>query len=145
MELKRPGKANPPLLPCGDRRRVERVVTDTEIPATGCQAGIECGVPLHFTGGSEADSTVLGRAADVLVVLRDWMSIRLTRLAGKVCWAKPNHAFFHCQQPPRKNFTWMPSGAPRLDPPQALGDTPSTVVVCVHASIRAAMRRKKNT
>jgi hypothetical protein len=79
MEWKRPGKANPPLLRRGDRRRVMRVVTDTGIPATGCQAGIECGVLLHFTGGSEADSTVLGRAADVLVVLRNWMSIRLTR------------------------------------------------------------------
>ncbi|RRU25717.1 hypothetical protein EGJ34_00200 [Stenotrophomonas sp. 278] len=61
-----------------------------------------------FTEGSEADSTVIGLEADVLVVLRDWMSILLTLLAGKVCWAKPNHAFFDCQQPPRKIFTSPP-------------------------------------
>ncbi|WP_282298420.1 hypothetical protein [Stenotrophomonas sp. PS02289] len=64
-----------------------------------------------FTEGSEADSTVIGLEADVLVVLRDWMSILLTLLAGKVCWAKPNHAFFDCQQPPRKIFTPPPSYA----------------------------------
>lgn len=61
-----------------------------------------------FTEGSEADSTVIGLEADVLVVLRDWMSILLTLLAGKVCWAKPNHAFFDCQQPRRKIFTPTP-------------------------------------
>ncbi|WP_369943719.1 hypothetical protein [Xanthomonas medicagonis] len=26
------------------------------------------------------------------------MSIRFTRLRSNVCWAKPNHAFFYCQQ-----------------------------------------------
>ena len=65
-------------------------------------------MPLLFTEGSEADSTVIGLEADVLVVLRDWMSILLTLLAGKVCWAKPNHAFFDCQQPPPKIFTSAP-------------------------------------
>jgi len=116
MELKRPGKANPPLLRCGDRRRVMRVVTDTGTPTGIGQAGIGSGVPLHFTEGSEADSTVIGCKVDVLVVLRDWMSILLTLLAGKVCLAKPNHAFFHCQQPRRKIFTPDTSDALRRAP-----------------------------
>jgi len=78
-------------------------------------------VPLLFTEGSEADSTVIGLEADVLVVLRDWMSILLTLLAGKVCWAKPNHAFFDCQQPPRKIFTPTPFRAL----PEATSGTPA--------------------
>lgn len=73
-----------------------------------------------FTEGSEADSTVIGLEADVLVVLRDWMSILLTLLAGKVCWAKPNHAFFDCQQPPSKIFT----SAPLHERPKAGSGTP---------------------
>lgn len=31
-------------------------------------------------------------------MLRVLMSIRFTRLRSNVCWAKPNHAFFYCQQ-----------------------------------------------
>jgi len=139
MELKRPGKANPLLLRCGDRRRVSRVVTDTGIPAKGCQASIEGGVTLHFTGGSEPDSTVPGRAVDDLVVLRDWMSIRLARFAGKVCWAKPNHAFFHCQQPPRKIFTWRASDAPWLHPPRAPANAGSNRFERARASFQLLM------
>lgn len=77
-------------------------------------------MPLLFTEGSEADSTVIGLEADVLIVLRDWMSILLTLLAGKVCWAKPNHAFFDCQQPPRKIFTPPPFRAC----PEAVSEAP---------------------
>jgi len=85
MEWKRPGKATPPLLRCGDRRRVMRVVTDTVTPAACGQAGIEEERNLRFAGGSEAISTVMGREVDVQVVLRDLMSILLTLFAGKVC------------------------------------------------------------
>ena len=38
-------------------------------------------------------------------MLRDWMSILLTLFAARSAVAKPNHAFFHCQQPRRKIFT----------------------------------------
>jgi len=85
MEWKRPGKANPPLLRRGDRRRVMRVVTDTETPATCGQADIGSERVLRFAEGSEAISTVIGREVDVQVVLRDLMSILLTLFAGKVC------------------------------------------------------------
>jgi hypothetical protein len=71
---------------------------------------------VRFAEGSEAISTVIGREVDVQVVLRDLMSILLTLLAGKVCWAKPNHAFFHCQQPRRKIFTPELARAPPRTP-----------------------------
>jgi hypothetical protein len=116
MELKRPGKANPPLQLRGDRRRVVRVVTDTGTPAATLRAGVESERGLRFAGGSEAISTVFGREVDVQVVLRDSMSILLTLFAGKVCWAKPNHAFFHCQQPRRKIFTPEHRRAPPRTP-----------------------------
>ncbi|QGY77937.1 hypothetical protein FZ025_15335 [Xanthomonas hyacinthi] len=53
---------------------------------------------MRFSEGSDTCSTIIRFLADVQVVLRVSMSIRFTRLRSNVCWAKPNHAFFYCQQ-----------------------------------------------
>jgi hypothetical protein len=116
MELKRPGKANPPLQLRGDRRRVVRVVTDTGTPAATLRAGVESERGLRFAGGSEAISTVFGREVDVQVVLRDSMSILLTLFAARSAGRNLITLFFTVNNPGEK-FSHRSTAARRREHP----------------------------
>jgi hypothetical protein len=52
-------------------------VTDTETPASNADTGVVSSMTI-FAEGSAALSTITGTVADLRVVLRVWMLIRLT-------------------------------------------------------------------
>jgi hypothetical protein len=76
-------KQNPRLSAADGRRRIICVVTDTETPASNSAAGAMSELKLCFSEGSDAGSTIIRLVADVQVVLRVWMLIRITLFRSK--------------------------------------------------------------